>query len=415
MAIYFFGISSGISFFFVTMILLFKLSHAKVALSIIGMFAFVGLPYNLRFFFPFLVNNLKIPYFSKKFEQQKAWGVFAQIASSICFVALGFIEVENHLLLSFIIAFLSSLFSAIQDIVSESYRFQIAGKISHESSASLQAMGFRTGQFLSATIPIFASFLNLAIAHIIVVIIKIITIFFILKFKIENKENKSLIEHEKIENNLKRILKEIIVVFRNITSKQGVKIFVISIFLLRIVDTVTGAMQTILLGKIGLTFLNFGLIKCVLGGGAIFGGIFISSFLAKRVEILKVIFLGAIGEGLASLLSIYLLSFNSVILISFITLLQDFFQGFMNTLLVIYISLFCEKKMEIYHFTIFSTISSMSRTISTWLLSSFSNVIGWSVVFCLPIMLCLPITYLLIILQKKSYFTKKREFFRKNF
>jgi sugar phosphate permease len=148
--------------------------------------------------------------------------------------------------------------------------------------------------------------------------------------------------------------------------------------------------------------MDFGIVKGGFGVLSVILGIPVAGYFVKKTDVLITIFFGIIGQSLTGLLSTLLTSGDSVVFISCVTVLQDFFQGFMNTTLIIYISSFCDEKFSIYHFTILSTVSSLSRAIATLSLVSLSNIIGWKTIFCLPVLICFPLAFLLAFLAKKT-------------
>jgi hypothetical protein len=368
--------------------------------------------------------------------------------SCLCLVVIGGITPHEHLIFTFSVAFALSFFSAIHDIVSETYRFSFLESISHEASVPLQTVGFRTGQFLaSAAIPMLASFCSWASAHAIIAVIKIGAVFVIFQLhepitkrnqnqngnedknqdeqsqdeQLQGKQSqgkegrllsiecKSTGRSTQVRQRLgeektswQEVLVDVKAVLRSIAETPFVLTFLSSVVLIRVVDSVSVAMQTVRLGQIGVTSFRFGLVKGWLGAMTIMAGIPIASFMAKRFGLFRTLLCGIVGQSLAGMLSILLIQKQPVVVVSSIIAVQDFFQGVMNTLLFIYISSFCQGRLNVYLFTMFCTISSMSRTLATYTLNAISGTVGWNTIFCLPIVLCIPLTLLLFSLSKKT-------------
>jgi PAT family beta-lactamase induction signal transducer AmpG len=288
--------------------------------------------------------------------------------------------------------------------VSEIYRFHFASKISHGASAPLQTIGFRSGQFLAASVvPIISAFSSWIIAHIIIAVIKIAAAFLIMKLE-EPKEKTG--KTHKSKSLCSEIKEKMQTIFAKTAQNPLLCVFLLSIILMRIIDTIPGQLQTIFIGKIGISDFNFGLIKGGCGFIFVMLGIPAASYFVKKTGILNALFCGVLCQSFASLLSLLLVDLQGdshvLFLLSLSTSFQDFFQGFMNTCLIIYISSFCETKLSIYYFTLFSTISSISRSVSTYILSAMSTVMGWDFVFCLPIMLCFPLAIVFAFLGRRN-------------
>ncbi|MDR0632961.1 MAG: hypothetical protein LBF84_02370 [Holosporales bacterium] len=403
-AIAIFGMSAGVSFFMIVTVLFFRLSSAMVAPKEIGLFAFVSLPYNVRFLWPFLIDHFRIPYFAARLGQRRSWGVLAQLASCILVILLGSTDPAANLPRTFCLATLLSFFSALHDIVSEIYRFHFAEKISHDSSVPLQTVGFRCGQFLAASlVPIISAFFGWLAGHMVVAIVKIAAAFFITKLE-EPKEKAE--RYRKKRGFFQEIKGKVLTIFAKTAQNPLLGVFLLSIILMRIIDTVPGPLQTIFIGKIGISNFDFGLVKGGCGIIFVMLGIPTASYFVKKTGVLNALFCGVLCQSFASMLSLLLLDLHDdshvLLLMSLSTSFQDFFQGFMNTSIIIYISSFCETKLSIYYFTLFSTISSMSRSIATYALSTISTTVGWDFVFCLPIMLCFPLAIVFAFLGRKN-------------
>lgn len=395
-----FGISGGLSFFVIAIVLMFRLSRVGLPSYVIGLFALAGIPYNIRFLWPFLIDHVRLPYLSARFGQRKSWGVLAQILSSVGFVLLGLESPEHHLVLTFCIALFTAFFAAIQDIISDAYRFDFTYNIALTDSVPLQTIGFRCGQCLAASfIPMLANFFGWLIAHIMVVGIKIFSI--ILICHLNEPEGRHIDDENK--NKKKQVFAQISHVAKRTIYKPFLTVFLISIVLLRCIDTVAGPVQTMFIGTLGVSNIQFGIIKSGIGFCATMTGILMAGYCMKKIPLFNVMIVGVLFQSCASLLSLLLLKTVCMpFTLGWITVFQDLFQGFMNTLMIVYISSFCERELNIYHFTLFSAISSLSRTLFTSLFGITLSSLGWSTIFFIPLFMSIPLIMLLMYLKKNK-------------
>lgn len=400
-----FGLSGGISFFTIATVLIFRLSSNDVDIKIIGLFAFSGLCYNIRFLWPFLIDYVRIPYLSKKVGQRKSWGIISHIFSTIGFILLGCFEPSDNIILTFSISSLTAFFASIQDIVSDAYRFEFTKKnLPLSDSVPLQTIGFRTGQFFASSItPILGGIYGWFFAHMAIALIKCLSI--VLMFCLEEPsedKSKQIARNERKSDELKKSFSKL---FNSTISKDFLLLFICSIFLLRSIDTIIAPIQTIFVGKLGISAMQFGTLKNGIGFISTMSGVMAAGFFIKKHNILKTLICAVIFQSLSGLLSVYLANeylaqkniLNSLMVCS---VFQDFFQGLMNTLTIIYISSFCEQEFSIYHFTLFSTISSITRTFCTSVFSFFCSFISWQIIFCIPIIICIPLVALFLYLYK---------------
>jgi PAT family beta-lactamase induction signal transducer AmpG len=385
-----FGMSGGLSFFTLSAVLMFKLARSGRFPEEIGWIALCGLPYNIRFFWPILVDCVKIPYFSKRFGRRRSWGILAHVCSTAGFIIVGGCDPVQHYVLALIVVFITSFFSAVQDIISDAYRFDIKHFLQPTESVPFQTVGFRMGQFVAtAVIPILSDTLGYLNAHISVVFIKVLALFFfILTF---SQQTTNSVHSNATPTTLRCFIRILHDAFK--TPFFGS--LITSAVLCRCADVVIGPMQTIFIGQLGVSYSQYGAIKNGFGFVALLIGVTIAGYVAKRVNIHKALIFGSFGQSCSALLSLLLVScsVSSTVfpfLLGFVSVIQEIFAGIMNTLLIVFISLFCKTATSIYQFTIFASIGSVGRTLLTKFFSENVNFLGWNLMFCFPIIVYLP-------------------------
>jgi PAT family beta-lactamase induction signal transducer AmpG len=422
-----FGASGGLSFFTLTAILSYRLSHAGIDTRTIGIFALSVIPYNIRFIFPYLIDAFKIPYLSDKFGRRKSWGCVTHVMSTTCFFCIGYINPAENLVSTFILVVFSAVVSAIQDTVSETYRFDIVKVLSTKESVPYHTFGFRSGKlFACFAVPYLASRLGWLGAHSVVACVKIFALF--LLFLLPEPASSATVRGDSTQRK-GGLRGQIFPIVTSAFSKPGVWAFIAVFMIIKAVDVVVGPMETYFLGQIGVSSEQYGLYKGGIGGGISFIGVAFAGYLVKKISLNKAIAFSTTALSSAGLLSLFLIHipldapyFNYVF--AMIASIQEFHLGLVLTLAVIYMSSFCEKSelnghqsashgqaaseshehqavsasplgLSIYHFTLFSSIGSIGRTILTFILTEFCSVVGWQVIFFLPLTLCIPLIWLL--------------------
>lgn len=393
-----FGLSGGLSFFTLLMVLMFRLSREGMDPSVVGKFAYAGLPYTLRFLWPFVIDHVPVP--GRSFwGPRKAWGIWAHVLSTTGFLALGALPLTSPFGLLFGIAFATAFFASVQDIVSDACRFEPRRTLPLEDSVTFQTMGFRGGQFLaSSAVPLLAKLVGWFGAHLSVVFVKIFALFALLclpepsVFAPKDRRLLSAADgpSDGNPNVLKASLPTPISLLRQVLKKPHLITFLSSIVLLRALDTILGPLQTIFLGQLGLSNDLFGGIKSGLGFVGTLTGVMLAGRYVKRYAIFRLLRLGVVAESGAILLSLIFLQLSVTdaifpFVFGGIVFVQEICLGLMNTLIVLYISSFCERFVGIYHFTLFSAFSSLVRTLGTHGFSVIQSVVGWDGLFICPL------------------------------
>jgi PAT family beta-lactamase induction signal transducer AmpG len=118
-----------------------------VNLTVIGLFALVGLPYTLKFVQAPLLDRFRIPYFGRR----RGWMLLFQTALIGSIFFLGATEPGKNPLWVALAAFFVTLFSASQDIVIDAYRREDLADEELGLGSSLYITGYRVGMLLAAS------------------------------------------------------------------------------------------------------------------------------------------------------------------------------------------------------------------------------------------------------------------------
>jgi PAT family beta-lactamase induction signal transducer AmpG len=145
LAMLFLGFSAGLPFLLVAGTLTAWLATADVGMAEIGMFAWVGLLYSLKFIWAPLVDHLPIPLLTRWLGRRRSWMLIAQLGIGGSLAALAYSDPSMDLTRVAWFALLAAFSSATQDIVVDAYRIEaVEQKVQGAMAASYQ-LGYRLG------------------------------------------------------------------------------------------------------------------------------------------------------------------------------------------------------------------------------------------------------------------------------
>jgi len=140
------GFNSGLPLLLTMSVLQAWMTDAGVDLTVIGLFALVGLPYTLKFLWAPFLDRFTLPFLGRR----RGWLLVAQIALTASIAGLGQSDpLQNPWLLAFA-AFLVTFFSASQDIVIDAYRREDLSDEELGLGSSLYINGYRVGMLLAS-------------------------------------------------------------------------------------------------------------------------------------------------------------------------------------------------------------------------------------------------------------------------
>jgi len=145
LAMLFLGFSAGLPFLLVAGTLTAWLATADVGMAEIGMFAWVGILYSLKFIWAPFVDRLPLPLLSALLGRRRSWMLLSQFGIAGALFALAYLDPAQDLARIAWFALLAAFASATQDIVIDAYRIEaVELKVQGAMAASYQT-GYRLG------------------------------------------------------------------------------------------------------------------------------------------------------------------------------------------------------------------------------------------------------------------------------
>jgi len=145
LAMLFLGFSAGLPFLLVAGTLTAWLATADVGMAEIGMFAWIGILYSLKFIWAPLVDRLALPGLSALLGRRRAWMLVSQVGIAAALIALAWLDPAQDLTRIAGFALLVAFASATQDIVIDAYRIEAVDLHVQGAMAASYQTGYRLG------------------------------------------------------------------------------------------------------------------------------------------------------------------------------------------------------------------------------------------------------------------------------
>ena len=140
------GFASGLPLLLTITVLQAWMQEEGVDLTVIGLFALVGLPYTLKFIWAPFMDRFTLPFLGRR----RGWLLVAQVALICSIAILGFTSPGKTPWMVAFAAFLVTFFSASQDIVVDAYRREDLADEELGLGSSLYVNGYRIGMLLAS-------------------------------------------------------------------------------------------------------------------------------------------------------------------------------------------------------------------------------------------------------------------------
>ncbi len=139
----FLGFSAGLPFPLVFTTLTAWLQTHDVEKSAIGMFAWVGLLYSIKFFWAPLVDRLPLPVITRALGRRRSWMLVAQLGIAAGLLGMAGVDPGSALTTVALLSVAVAFCSATQDIAIDAYRIEAVAAESQGAMAATYQLGYR--------------------------------------------------------------------------------------------------------------------------------------------------------------------------------------------------------------------------------------------------------------------------------
>lgn len=399
LVIFFLGISAGIPITLILSTLKALLVDKGFDLQIIGFLSLVSLPYSLKIFVAPVVDSLAIPYFTKKLGNRRSWIMITQILLTILISLLGIFGEVASLKGIAILSFLVACVSATQDIVIDGYRIELIKKEDQAVASGYYIYGYRIGMLISGSLALALSDkIRWDLVYLMMsgfMMLCIISTLFAKESRVNWHPRKY---HFKIW-----FIKFIIRPLRNFSERKNWMSILFFIVLFKLADAFVGNLTLPFLLEIGYTKIEIATILKTFGLFAVLVGVYAGGFLSKKIGIHKALWLATILQAVSNFSFIYLVVTEKTISSLYaIVFIENFCGGIGDVIFVGYLSSICNLKFSSTQYALFSSISSISRSVLSSTSGFYASYFGWINFFIFSGLLAIPAIALLIILNKNN-------------
>ena len=139
----FLAFSAGLPFLLVFSTLSAWLKQSQIDLTTIGMLAWVGLAYTLKFFWAPVVDRARLPWLTARFGRRRAWMLLAQGGIGTGLALLAFQSPQENLAAFVWLPLLVAFSSATQDIAIDAWRIEVVPPEMQGAMAAAYQLGYR--------------------------------------------------------------------------------------------------------------------------------------------------------------------------------------------------------------------------------------------------------------------------------
>lgn len=385
------GFASGLPIAFTASVLITYLAENKLDLKTVGLFSMAGLPYTIKFLWAPLLDNMRIPYFTKLLGMRKGWILLLQLILMSLIYSLGQVDINNNLLILAMVAVLIAIFSASQDIVIDAFRIEMLSQEDQGAGVAVAAFGYRMGSLLAGAGSLFiAHYYDWETAYTVMALTMIIGLVATLSCV---EASRVIPKFESIDVWMKHAF---INPFGDFLKRKNWYNTVLLIIFFKMSDAFSGVMTNPFLLDIGFDKKEIATIVKLYGVNAIFLGFFIGGIMIKRLDYLKALLWGCLLQMLSNLVFVLQAKVGHDVTMLIINIsIENLASGIGSAVLMAYMGHICNKNFVLTQYALFSALAGTVRTTIAGFSGVMAQYFGWVDFFMLSVLMSSPVLYFL--------------------
>lgn len=391
------GFASGLPLALSSATLFFWLAEAGITLTAIGLFALVGTPYNLKFFWAPFIDRIPLPVLTGLLGRRRSWMLVIQVGLMVSIAYLGFSNPESTPALTAACALAVAFFSASQDIVIDAYRIEILDIDEQGAGAAMTQAGYRLGAIAAGAGALFlAEQVDWSIVYCVMAALVVIGMLAAIFAPDPDKRNPAMSGTDNTTGFRSIVIDPFVEFFQRNTPATAI-IILAFILLYKFGDAYAGVMAYPFYYEMGFTKSEVATVSKLFGVIATVLGVFIGGLIVKRYGIMP----SLLGCGILQMLSNLMyaaqaLAGHDVQFLYFTIGIENLSGGMGSSAFVAYLSVLCNIAYTGTQFALFTSFMAFGRTLLSASSGWVVEMMGWFDFFLVSTVVALPGLLLLV-------------------
>jgi len=404
-----FGFSAGLPFYLIFQTLSIWLREEGVGRAEIGLFAWVGFAFTIKFLWAPVLDRVPVPFLEKHIGRRRAWMALAQLGVASALVAMSFANPGESLFYVAIVAIMIAFSSATQDIAVDAWRIEAASDEEQGMMAAMYQYGYRIGILTAGTAAlIIADQISWAFAYQSMaglMLIGFLTALFAPKVEAR------IYEPPKRLPPMQALRESTIGPFKDFLKRYGGAAVVILAFIAiyRIPDFVMGFMTGPLYVDLGYSKTQIGVIRGGAGMFATMFGVFAGGILLLRLNFMTALFIGVVAQSLTNLLYSWLaLMPADPTYLATAIIIDNIAYGFAGTVLIAYMSSLTNTAFTATQYALFSSFYALPGKFVGGFSGYVVEAVGYAWFFAYTALIGIPAALLIFFLKRSDKKLKQK-------
>ncbi|MGH3818991.1 MAG: AmpG family muropeptide MFS transporter [Pseudonocardiaceae bacterium] len=383
--IFLLGFASGLPLALTGATLAIWLTELGLPLTSVGLFAALGVPYNVKFLWSPLLDRVPVPVLTRRLGQRRSWLLVIQLALAGAIMALGATRPREAPWWTALAALSVAFLSASQDIVIDAYRIETAPEHEQGASAAMTQYGYRLGLLASG-----------AGALLLATLLPWPWVYTAMAGLLSIGMLTTLLAPEPVRAVAAPVPfpESVIAPFTEFFRRQGPAVALLILAFIvcyALGDAFATTMATPFYVRTGFSKTEIATVTKVFGLGATLAGVFLGGLAVSRYGVLKALLVCGIGHALSNLMfaTQALAGHHVGVLVCTITI-ENLAGGMASAAFVAYLSVLCNVTYTATQYALFTSFMALGRTVLSSTSGWVADQAGWIGFFLISTLLALP-------------------------
>ena len=395
LAILLMGFASGLPLALTGATLSIWLKQSGITLTAIGLFAPVGLSYNLKFLWAPAMDRVHLPFLTARFGRRRGWALLIQFWLALAILALGFSDPSVHLARVAICAIVVAFLSASQDIVIDAYRVELLGADEQGAGAAATQIGYRIGLLAAGAGALYlAQYLSWFAAYAVMAGLIVLSMGVILATR--EPQRPPTVSGSWLRG-------AVIAPFLDFMRHRQWLLILIFVVLYKFGDALAGVMAGPFYVVLGFANSEIASVAKVFGVAASIAGVSLGGLAVYRWGLMPALLACGALQMLSNLMYLaQLWAGHDVGMLAVTIATENVTGGMASAAFVAYLSSLCCPAFTATQYALLSALAATARTVLASSGGFFADRLGWGPFFLLATAACLPGLALLLYLMRSA-------------
>ena len=395
LAILLMGFASGLPLALTGATLSIWLKESAITLTAIGLFAPVGLSYNLKFLWAPLMDRVRLPFLTARLGRRRSWALLIQFLLALAILALGITDPATGLTRVAICAIIVAFLSASQDLVIDAYRVELLEKDEQGAGAAATQIGYRIGMLASGAGALYlAQYFSWTAAYGVMAMLILVSMIVILSTR--EPRSPPAVRGPWLKST-------VVAPFADFAKRRFWLLILIFVVLYKFGDALAAALAGPLYIELGFEKSEIASITKVFGVIASVAGISLGGVAVYRWGLMRALLICGALQMLSNLMYlVQLWAGHDIGMLAITIATENVTGGMASAAFVAYLSSLCSPAFTATQYALLSALAAVARTLLSASSGFFVDHLGWGPFFLLATAACLPGLALLLYLMRSA-------------